>query len=186
MQTRQAVRWSKSQGEDFRQDRNLQVQFHHHAVRSADDPVPVLLQHPENRGQVRAAGDGSDDIPVVIKNRQPGSHAIRNPGDIIRIDLVAAEPVDHIPAGSAGIHHADKGRPEFHVGNIFRHIPADAAVGLHHTPHIPAAGNIAGKGIALDIHKNGTEDDHAHPFHTNDPPNSFVFVFRILSAAYSL
>ena len=70
--------------------------------------------------------------------------------------------VEDLRAESRVIHDADKGRPELHVGNVFRHVPADASVGPDHPADIAPARNILFQRIALDIHKYRTDNQNSH------------------------
>ena len=60
------------------------------------------------------------------------------------------------------VHQTHKGRTQFHVGDILRHIAAHTAVHLLHPPSVAPAGDVGREGIALDIDKHRAHHDNTH------------------------
>ena len=148
--------------QDLLEDWLLYVKFNDNTVRPTEDLVPVLVQHFPDRRQIRPSGNRRDHVPVVVKDRQPGAQPLRPAGDIADLHLMADQISDDIIAEARLIHHAQKGGPQFHIGDILHHIAAYAAVHLHHAPHIPASRDILREGISLDVHKCCSDHHNSH------------------------
>ena len=101
-------------------------------------------------------------IAVVVKDGQPGTHAVRHALDVLGVHLVVLQLVDHILSHAGVVHQTDKGRAQLYIGDILHHVAAHSAVYLLNAAGIAPARNIGGKGIAFDIHKNSTEHNDSH------------------------
>ena len=140
----------------------FQVDLQRDGVAVGKDLV-ALVQEQLGQGRgVRPLGDGGGHIAVVVKDGQPGAHAVRHPLDVLGVHLVVGQLVDDVLPKAGFIHQPHKGGPQLHVGNVLRHVPAHAAVHLLHPPGIPPAGDVGGERIALDVHKNCTEYNDSH------------------------
>ena len=140
----------------------VNIDFHNNTVGFADQTVAMFLQHVQYGTQIGTARNRSDDISRIVKYCQPCSQSIRGPDNIVCIDFVIPEFFDDVGADPRVIHHADKCRPEFNIGDIFGYIPADTAMRMDHAPDVSAARDILIQRISLDIHKNSPEDHNAH------------------------
>ena len=98
----------------------------------------------------------------MVKDRQPGTHAVLHGADIVHVDLVALELADHLRAGAVVVHQTHIGGAKLHVGNVLRHVPADAAVDLLDPAHVPPLGDVLIRGEALNVHKNCADDYDTH------------------------
>ena len=99
---------------------------------------------------------------VVVEHRQPGAHAVLYPADVLGVDLVIGQLVDDVLSHAGIIYQADKRGAQFHVGNVLHNVAAHTAVHLFHTAGIASARDIGGEGIALDVHKNSSDDYDSH------------------------
>ena len=140
----------------------FQVQLQGDSVAVGKNFVALFLQQAGQRGGVRPLGDGGVHIAVVVKDGQPGAHAVRHALDVLGVHLVVLQLVDDVLAHAGVVHQADEGGPQLHVGNVLHHIAAHAAVHLLDAAGIAPARDVGGKGVALDIHKNGSDDYDAH------------------------
>ena len=159
----------------------VHVDLNDDAVRVLENLVAVLLQRVGNGQQVRPLGDGRCHIPVVVEDRQPGSHAVSGLADIVGVHPVAFQLAHNIHAGSAVVHETDKGGAKLAVCDVLRHIPPDAAVNLLHAPSVPPSGDKRRRGIPLDIHKHRADDNHSH-----DKPSIFLRILRLLYHSISI
>ena len=87
----------------------LEVQLDGDGVTVLEDLVALLLQQGGQRGGVRALGDGGVDVAVVVKDGQPGAHAIGDLLDVPGVDLVVVQFIDDVLA-HAGVVHPDPRR----------------------------------------------------------------------------
>ena len=69
---------------------------------------------------------------------------------------------DHIGTDAGIVHQADKSGPQFHIGDILRHITAYAAVDLLYPAHIAALGNEHILRVALDIYEYCADHNNTH------------------------
>jgi hypothetical protein len=69
---------------------------------------------------------------------------------------------EHILPGAGKIRQGDELRGQAEVAQVFRDVPADAAVDIADIPGVAAAGDVGGGWITLDIHENTTDDCDAH------------------------
>ena len=113
-------------------------------------------------GGVRPLGDGSVHITIVVKDGQPCAHTVRLFLDKAGVHLVLCQLVDDVLSHAGVVHQTHKGGAQLHVGNILHHVAAYAAVYLLDASGVAPAGDIGGKGIALDIYKNSSDDYDAH------------------------
>ena len=82
----------------------LEVQLDGDGVAVLEDLVALLLQQGGQRGGVRALGDGGVDVAVVVKDGQPGTHAIGDLLDVSGVDLVVVQLVDDVLAHAGVVH----------------------------------------------------------------------------------
>ena len=150
------------QGKDLVQDVRVHIDLHHDTVGAGKDPVSLGLQHLLQGAEVRPAGNGGHHVSTVVKHGQPGAQAVRRSGDIVRDHPVPLQLFDHIQAGAAVVHHAEKHGAKGYVADILRHITAHPAVGLDHPAHIAARRDVLSVGIALDVHEYGADHQYAH------------------------
>ena len=132
----------------------------------------MLFQNIPDLRQVRTLGDRTGHVSIVVKQRKPGAQAVLRTPDILRIDPVAVQLLDDVRADAAMIHNTDKGRLQFHVRNVLRHIPADSAVHLNHPPGISPARKVLRGRISLDV-----DEDCSHNH------NSEMFFHRLIPSA---
>ena len=101
-------------------------------------------------------------ITIVVKDGQPCAHTVRLFLDKAGVHLVLCQLVDDVLSHAGVVHQTHKGGAQLHVGNILHHVAAYAAVYLLNASGVAPAGDIGGKGIALDIHKNSSDDYDTH------------------------
>ena len=70
--------------------------------------------------------------------------------------------VNDVLAGAGVVHQTDEGGAQLDIGNVLRHVAADAAVDLLDPARVAPARDIGGQRIPLDVHKNRTDDYNAH------------------------
>ena len=140
----------------------FEVQLQRNGIAVCKNGVTLLLQQAGQRGGVRPLGDGGVHIAVVVKNGQPCAHAVRLFLDKAGVDLVPCQLVDDVLSHAGVIHQTHKGGAQLYVGDILHHVAAYTAVYLLDASGVAPAGDIGGKGIALDIHKNSSDDYDAH------------------------
>ena len=70
--------------------------------------------------------------------------------------------VNDVLAGAGVVHQTDEGGAQLDIGNVLRHVAADAAVYLLDPARVAPARDIGGQRIPLDVHKNRTDDYNAH------------------------
>ena len=151
--------------EDLLQNGRLHIDFHDDAVGFPDDLITVFIQNIPDGGKIRPFGNRSDNITHVVEDGQPGAQPVLAADNVVRVDLVPLQLVDDIRADARMIHHADKGRPQFHIGDILRHIAAYPAIDLHDPSDIAAGRNILRQGIPFDINKYCPENNNTHKCH---------------------
>ena len=122
----------------------------------------MVFQNIHDGHQIRALRNRSAHVAFRIKDHQPGTHTVPGHTDIVCIDTVVTQLLDHILAFAGTIHHADKRRSQFHVSNILSHISAYAAVNVFHSPHIPARRRKRPVGISFNIHKYSSDHNNTH------------------------
>ena len=127
-----------------------------------EDLVALLLQQGGQRGGVRALGDGGVDVAVVVKDGQPGTHAIRDLLDVPGVDLVVVQFIDDVLTHAGVVHQTHEGGAQLHIGDVLRHVPAHTAMHLFNAAGVPSAGDVGGEGIALDVHENCADDYDSH------------------------
>ena len=140
----------------------FQIQLQCNGVAVCKNGIALFLQKAGQRGGVRPLGDGGVHIAIVVKNGQPCAHAVRHFLDKAGVDLVPCQLVDDVLSHAGVVHQTHKGGAQLHIGNILHHVAAHAAVYLLDASGVAPAGDIGGKGIALDIHKNSSDDYDAH------------------------
>ena len=140
----------------------FEVQLQCNGVAVCKDGIALLLQQTGQRGGVRPLGDGGVHITIVVKDGQPCAHTVRLFLDKAGVHLVLCQLVDDVLSHAGVVHQTHKGGAQFHVGNILHHVAAYAAVYLLDASGVAPAGDIGGKGIALDIHKNSSDDYDTH------------------------
>ena len=114
-------------------------------------------------------------VAVVVKDGQPGAHAVRDTADVLCVHLVVFQFVDDILPHAGVIHQTDEGGAQLHIGDILGHIAAHAAVHLLDTSGVAATRDISRKGVALDIHKNSSEYDDSHNPKTSFKSNIYPY-----------
>ena len=70
--------------------------------------------------------------------------------------------VNDVLAGAGVVHQTDEGGAQLNVGNVLRHVAADAAVDLLDPARVAPARDVGGQWIPLDVHKDCTDDYNAH------------------------
>ena len=168
------------QPEDPLDDFLVNVDLANDAVGVRKNLVAVVIQNVRDGQKVRPLGDGGRHIALVIKYRQPGAHTVPGTADVVRIDLVVFQLLDHVRTVAAPVHQADKGGPKLTVGDVLRHVPSHAAVDPFHPAGVAPVGNKITVGIPLHIHKNRTDDHNAH----RSLFLRFLFVFRAIISAF--
>ena len=153
----------------------FQIQFQCDGVAVGKDLVALFLQQGGKGAGVRPFGDGSVHIAVVVKDGQPGAHAVRDAPDVLSVHLVVFQLVDDVLPHAGVIHQTDKGGAQLHIGDVLGHIAAHAAVHLLDAPGVAAARDISRKGVALDIHKNSSEYDDSHKPKTSFKSNIYLY-----------
>ena len=109
-------------------------------------------------------GDGSAYVIVVVKHGEPGAHSVGHFPDQASIHSVLRQARQHIFPGTVGIHQGKEYRIEPQVAQVFRDIPADAAMDVTDLSGVAPAGDIGAGGVALDIHKDASNDYNTHVF----------------------
>ena len=140
----------------------LEVQLDGDGVAVLEDLVAFLLQQGGQRGGVRALGDGGVDVAVVVKDGQPGTHAIGDLLDVSGVDLVVVQFIDDVLTHAGIVHQTHEGGAQLHIGDVLRHVPAHTAMHLFNAAGVPSAGDVGGEGIALDVHENCADDYDSH------------------------
>ena len=141
------------QGKHLFQKLRLHVDLHNHTVRLAKDLIAALFQSGQNSRQIRPLGDRADNIAIVVKDRQPRTQPVIRAADIFRVHPVPFQLLDHIRADTAFVHHAEKGRLQLYIRDVFHDVPAHTAVHLQDPAGIPAARIILGFRVSLDVNK---------------------------------
>ena len=113
----------------------------------------------------------------MIKYGQPGTHAIRQSADVLRIDFMAVQFTDNVLAHGVVIYQTYKGRLQFHIRDILRYISGHSAVILYDNSGITPGGDVRGCGISLQIHKYSTDHCNSHLLFLTFP----LFIFRDLN-----
>ena len=169
--------------EGFLHDFLVNVNLDHHAVRILEDLVSAFLQNPLNGAVIRSLGNGCHHIPVLVKNSQPGSHAVWHLAHKPGVYLVAIQLADHFLAHGIVIHQTDKCGLQLYIGNILYHISSHSAVDLLDHSRISSAWNKRRCRIPFHIDKNITDYNNSHTFSF-----SFVtcYIFTIISVTSSL
>ena len=70
--------------------------------------------------------------------------------------------VNDVLTGAGVVHQTDEGGAQLNIGNVLRHVAADAAVYLLDPARVAPARDIGGQRIPLDVHKDRTDDYNAH------------------------
>ena len=140
----------------------FQIQLQCNGVTVGKDLIPFFLQQAGEGSGVRPLGNGCVHIAVVVKDGQPGAHAVRHTQDVAGVHLMIFQLVDHILSHAGVVHQTDKGRTQLYIGDILHHIAAHTAMHLFNAPGVASAGNVGRQGIPLDIHKNSSDDYDAH------------------------
>ena len=78
--------------------------------------------------------------------------------------------VNDVLTGAGVVHQTDEGGAQLDIGNVLRHVAADAAVYLLDPARVAPARDIGGQRIPLDVHKNRTDDYNAHKM----PPKKLI------------
>ena len=68
------------------------------AVGLGKDLIALLVENVGDGVQVRALGDGRGHIARVVKDGEPGAHAVGRGAHVARVDFVALELFDNICA----------------------------------------------------------------------------------------
>ena len=152
----------------------FKVQLQRDAVAVGKDLIPLLGQQVDERRGIRPLGDGGSHITPVVKDGQPGAHAVRYLFDEPGVDFVVFQLVNDILPHAAVIDKAHEGGPELHVGDILCHVAAHAAVNLLHSARVAPAGDIGRKRISLDVHKHCADDYDAHKFLDSFPDFTLI------------
>ena len=139
----------------------------------------MLVQNINDGQQVGTLGNRSRNITVIVKDCQPGTHAVPGCPDVIRIYLMILQLFDDIRAVAALIHQADEGRTQLAIGNILCHIAANTAMNTLNPACISASGNEVCFGIPLHIHEDGTNNYNTHIF-----PSSLSFIYYITAPPF--
>ena len=150
------------QPENFIQQHFFQVQLQQDAVCLGKEGISFLLKQGKQGRQVRPVGDGSAHVVVVVKDGQPGAHAVGYLPDQAGIHAVFLEARQYVFSGAVGIHQGKEHGIKPQVAQVFRDIPADTAVDIPDFSGVPPAGNIGAGGISLDIHKDAANHNNTH------------------------
>ena len=140
----------------------LHIDLHHDAVRPGEDFIPVFIQNIRDLLQIRTLGYRTDHIPVIVKNRQPGTQAILRAPHVSGIHLMVVQLLYDIRTGTRMIHHTHKRRPKLHIRNVLHHVAAHPSMHLHDSADISTRRNVLRKRVSLDVHKTSSEYCNSH------------------------
>ena len=157
--------------EDPLDDLLVQTDLDHDAVGVGEDFVALLVQQVDQRAHVGPLGDGCHNVTAVVKDRQPGAHAVADRKNVVGVDLVAPQLADDFLADAVLVHQTDVGGPQLHVGNVLRHVAAHAAVNLLDPTDVPTLGNILVHGEPLRVHEHRADDYNTH---ARKPPVIYI------------
>jgi len=140
----------------------VNIDFDHNAVRILENFISVFIQDLLYRTMVRTFGNRCHHISVLVKDSQPGSHAVFYLTHISSIYFMTLQFADHIIPHSVVIYQTDKGWFQLYIGNIFHYISSYTAVDLLDHTGISSSWNKWCCGITFHIDKNITDYNNSH------------------------
>jgi len=138
------------------------VDLEQNAVGLRKNFIALLVENVGNGAQVGPLGDRRGHVACVVKDGEPGSHAVGCCADVARVDLVALELFDNVRARARVVDKAHERRPQLDVRDVLDDVAAHAAVHLHNAARVAPAGDVGREGIALDIDKHRAHHDNTH------------------------
>ena len=75
---------------------------------------------------------------------------------------MVAQLVDDILAHAGVVHQTHKGGAQLHIGDVLHDVAAHTTVYLLDPAGVAPARDVGGKGVPLDVHKNGSDDYDSH------------------------
>ena len=138
------------------------VDLEQNAVGLRKNFIALLVENVGNGAQVGPLGDRRGHVACVVKDGEPGSHAVGCCADVARVDLVALELFDNVRARARVVDKAHERRPQLDVRDVLDDVAAHAAMHLHDAARVAPAGDVGREGIALDIDKHRAHHDNTH------------------------
>ena len=139
----------------------VHIHFRDNRITDPDNLIPAFLQYGKDWGEVRALGDRSCEITVVIEDSEPGSHAIWDRQHIFRIDFVVFQFSDNILPEGRFVYDTEEGRAELQIGDIFHHVPADSPMNIFDMSDISSIRDVDIFRKAFDVDEDSAGYDDA-------------------------
>ena len=139
----------------------VQVQFQGDVRRPRQPLPPPAGQHIRHSLQIRHLGNRTGQLTLFIHDGQPHAHAaFRHFRQKRNIHAGRRQTASHILANPPLIDAGQQTDRNSHPGNIFRHIPAHAAMHEFHRADVPPQRHVfcCGKTLAVDKNRSGDPD----------------------------